>query len=63
MESTTLNLLTRDGTVTVQITPVLDSEHYSELYEIAQHSSDDANQLRAAVSKACNRWGCTVSFS
>lgn len=62
MGSTTLNLLTRDGVVTVLIVPELNADHYSELYDIACHASETAEELRVAVKAACARWGLTVSF-
>jgi hypothetical protein len=61
MDSTTLNLLTRDGVVTVLIVPSLNSDHYAELYEIVR-SIETAAQLRTAVMAACKKSGRTVSF-
>ena len=63
MESTILNLLTRDGVVTVVIVPPLESDHYSELYDLVCHQSEDADQLRTAVRTVCERWGSAVRFS
>jgi hypothetical protein len=61
VESTTLNLLTREGAVTVLIVPALKNEHYAELYEIVC-SADTPEDLRAGVEKACEKWNKTVSF-
>jgi len=61
MDSTTLNLLTRDGVVTVLIVPSLDSDHYSELYEIVC-GVESGDELRAGVRAACDKWGRTVNF-
>lgn len=61
MNLTTLNLLTRDGAVAVLIVPALDAEHYAELHEIVRHA-DTADELRAAVPAACDRWDRVVHF-
>ena len=61
MDSTTLNLLTRDGIVTVLIVPSLDSDCYSELYDIVC-GAETADELRRLVKAACEIWDRTVSF-
>ena len=61
MDSTTLNLLTRDGMVTVLIVPALEAEHYGELHT-AVCDAETAQELRAAVKSACDRWGREVHF-
>jgi hypothetical protein len=61
MDSTTLNLLTRDGIVTVLIMPSLEADDYSELYEIVC-DAETADELRASVNRACQGWGRTVNF-
>ena len=58
---TTLNLLTRDGTVAVFIVPGLGPEQYSELHELVL-DAETADELRAAVKAACHRWRREVSF-
>jgi hypothetical protein len=61
MDSTTLNLLNRDGIVTVLIVPSLDTDCYSELYDIVC-GADTADVLRRLVKVACEKWGRTVNF-
>jgi hypothetical protein len=58
---TCLNLLTRDGAVSVKFTPALDQQHYAELFELAENFESDA-ALRDLVSAAAARWGRQVSF-
>jgi hypothetical protein len=58
---TRLSLLTRDGAVAVEFNPVLDAQHYSELFQIAG-DFDSELELRAIVQQAARRWGRTVSF-
>jgi hypothetical protein len=61
MDSTTLNLLTRDGVVTVRIVPALESDHYAKLHD-AVRDAETAGELRAAVKRLCDEWNRTVSF-
>jgi hypothetical protein len=61
MDSTTLNLLTRDGVLTVLIVPGLEADHYSELHK-AVCEAETPDELRAAVKAACDRWGREVHF-
>ena len=58
---TTLNLLTSDGAVSVFIVPGLEARHYSELHEVALQA-ETADELRAAIKAACDRWRREVSF-
>ena len=58
---TTLNLLTRDGTVAVFIVPGLDPDQYTDLHELVLEA-ETADELRAAVKAACVRWKREVSF-
>jgi hypothetical protein len=58
---TRLSLLTRDGAVAVEFKPVLDAQHYSELFQIAG-DFDSELDLRALVQQAAQRWGRTVCF-
>src|SRR5262245_2094972 len=62
VETTTLNLLTRDGVVTILIAPALDNKHYSELHDIVYNKSESADDLWAGIRAACGRWGRTVHF-
>ena len=61
MDSTTLNLLTRDGIVTVLIVPSLGTDHYFELYDIVC-GADTADELRRLVQAACQKWERAVNF-
>ena len=61
MESTTLNLHTRDGMVAVLIAPPVDADHYGELYDAICHAAT-ADELRANVKAACLRWDREVHF-
>ena len=58
-ESTILNLLTRDGAISVEFRPPLDTHHYAELFDIAQDFDSEA-VLRDIVTAAAKRWGRTV---
>jgi len=59
MDSTSLNLLTRDGALAVTFLPALTARQYSELYDLALNA-DTADQLSAAVRTAAGRWGTKV---
>ena len=61
MDSTTLNLLTRDGIVTVLIVPAIDPDQYGELHDIV-HAAETADDLKKSIQEACARWGQTVHF-
>jgi len=56
MDSTRLNLLTRDGAVAVEFSPALEQEHYSELNEIACDAESET-ELQKAVTAAGERCG------
>jgi hypothetical protein len=58
---TTLNLLTRDGMVAVYIVPGLEPDQYSNLHELVLQA-ETADDLRAVVKAACDRWGREVQF-
>jgi hypothetical protein len=58
---TTLNLLTRDGTVAVFIVPGLGPDQYSELHKFVL-KAETAEELRSAVKAACDGWGHEVHF-
>ena len=58
---TTLNLLTSDGMVQVYIVPGLDPDQYSDLHEFVLQA-ETADDLRAVVKAACDRWGHEVQF-
>jgi hypothetical protein len=58
---TTLNLLSSEGTVAVFIVPGLNPDQYSELHEIVL-KAETADELRAVIKAACDRWRREVSF-
>jgi hypothetical protein len=58
---TRLSLLTRDGAIAVQFSPSLDTQHYSELFEMAS-DFDSEFELRSIVQKAAERWNRNVCF-
>jgi hypothetical protein len=58
---TRLNLLTRDGAVTVEFAPELEPPHYNELFTLASDFETEFD-LRSVVAEAANRWGRTVQF-
>jgi hypothetical protein len=59
---TRLNLLTRDGAISVQFTPPLDQVHYTELFEIAREFETETD-AKALVIAAAKRWKRKVAFS
>jgi len=61
VDSTTLNLLTRDGAVTVLISPALEADHYAELHE-AVRDAETAEEMREVVKAVCDRLGREVHF-
>jgi hypothetical protein len=61
MDVTRLNLLTRDGAVSVEFGPALDTHHYAELFQLAS-DFDSESDLRQIVESAANRWARTVCF-
>jgi hypothetical protein len=50
-----LDLLTRDGAVSVCFKPSLAPEQYSELQELTHHAAS-ADDLRKAILDAAGRW-------
>lgn len=54
-DCTSLSLLTRDGTVSVRFKPPLDEPHYAELHELSSTAAS-AEELRAAIREAAQRW-------
>jgi hypothetical protein len=61
VDSTNLNLLTRDGAVAVEFHPVLAAEHYSELHD-AVRDADSADDLRQVAQAFAKRRGYKVLF-
>jgi hypothetical protein len=61
MESTCLNLLTRDGAVVVTFWPALEGEHYSELHA-AVCDAETADELRGRMLELADKWGNKVEI-
>lgn len=56
MQSTTLNLLTRDGAVTVTYEAELSEPQYAKLYECVQEAQT-RQELKECIAMAANEWG------
>ena len=61
MESTHLDLLTRNGSIAVTFTPPIDQEHYTELNSLVRQC-DDERELKSAIIQAAYRWGRSVEI-
>jgi hypothetical protein len=61
MDLTRLNLLTRDGAVSVVFEPALEPEHYAILRNIVR-DVDTEGELRVAVTKVAAEWNRDVYF-
>lgn len=61
MDSTHLDLLTREGALSVTFTPTLEQEHYAELAQIVGQQAD-VTELRSDIIQAANRWGRAVEI-
>jgi hypothetical protein len=61
MDSTHLDLLTRDGKVSVTFWPALESSQYSELVDISSQAETTV-ELCAAVELAAKAWIREVEF-
>jgi hypothetical protein len=57
--STTLNLLTREGAYAVTFTPALEPAQYDELFHFAQILEQEV-ELRTQVKEMAKRWGRQV---
>jgi hypothetical protein len=55
-EGTTLNLLTREGAVTVSYPVELTEEQYAKLYECVSEC-DTKQELRECIAMIANEWG------
>jgi hypothetical protein len=56
-DTTTLNLLTRDGAVTVAFAAYLTGAQYMKLFESIRDYSDSGTELRERVAMLANEWG------
>jgi len=55
--STTLNLLTRDGAVTVTFSTHLTGEQYTKLFDSIRDYSESGFELKERISMLANEWG------
>lgn len=60
-QSTTLNLLTRDGGIRVTFTPALEPSQYDQLLDVST-KSDDAPHLTHLLSTLAHAWGRMVKI-
>jgi hypothetical protein len=60
-ESTTLNLLLRDGDITVTFTPALDSDMYVELLDVVAIEFQE-HALKVQLTKLAQEWNRAVRF-
>jgi hypothetical protein len=58
--STTLNLLARDGALTVTFSPALTTQQYEELVRVV-HAFATKEELRAVLEQAARNWGRSVA--
>jgi hypothetical protein len=61
MESTHLNLLTRDGSLSITFRPPLEEVQYTELDGLVRQC-DDPHELRTAILQAANVWERSVEI-
>jgi hypothetical protein len=64
MESTLLNLLTRDGILTVEFEPELDTNrnHYVQLHKVVREAESSEADIRAALEIFAKNNGLAVRF-
>lgn len=55
--STILNLLTRDGAVTVTFEGYLTGEQYAKLYDCIRDYSETRQELTERIAMVANEWG------
>jgi len=61
MDCTLLNLLIRDGMVTIEFTPALANEHYTQLPIVTKDAST-AGEMQEVLEVAADRWFRAVRF-
>jgi hypothetical protein len=59
VESTTLNLLTREGAISFTFSARLTAEQYARLYD-SVHDCDTRKELRECIATVANEWGIEV---
>ena len=55
--TTTLNLLTRDGAVTVTFSTHLTGEQYTRLFDAIRDHSESGVELKERIAMLTNEWG------
>ena len=60
--STVLNLLTRDGAMSVVFPAFLTGEQYTKLFESVREYSDSRFELKVHIALLANEWGLDASF-
>jgi hypothetical protein len=55
--ATTLNLLTRDGAVTVTFSTHLTGEQYTKLFDSIRDFSESRSELKERIAMLANEWG------
>ena len=60
-DATRLNLLTRDGALSVEFTPALDAEHYTELHGLVRQCANKI-ELSSTIVQAAQRWDRKVEI-
>ena len=60
--STVLNLLTKDGAISVVFPAFLTEEQYAKLFESIREYSDSRLELKVHIAMLANEWGLDASF-
>ena len=60
VESTSINLLTRNGAVCATFTPALTSEQYDEILKVVQVDGNTAEELANLLKKLAAKWQRTL---
>lgn len=60
MQSTSINLLTRDGGLCATFEPALSPEQYDALLAAIKHDGDTIPDMSELLRKLAASWGCEV---
>jgi hypothetical protein len=61
MQSTSINLLTRDGALSATFTPALTSSQYDQLLHEVENDGDTFDELKEVLQKLAGQWKCKVA--
>jgi hypothetical protein len=61
-DETRLNLLTRDGSISVVFTPSLPQECYTRLHDLVR-DAETPEDMRKCLKMAAAKWGVKVHFN